>query len=187
MVHINFSNQHIFSQGVWRGIQASFLGSFVFSVILSITFGWLEQSLEAILPIMMGSLFLFWFLFCLTVIPNIMGGMLLVWAINKLSAYKPVHVDDAVLIGFVLGAVITAGVEALGLAIFWLMVNAEKPNQIFHPFADPLLNAYLLGGIFLGGLVGGYVGQRFMRHLLTKQEKLLASAAADVHFTAETD
>lgn len=187
MVHINFSNQHIFSQGVWRGIQASILGSFVFSVILSIAFWWLEQSLEAILPIIAGSFFLFWSLFCLTVIPNIMGGIVLVWAINKLSTYKPVHVDDAVLIGFLVGLAIMAGIEAFGLAIIWLMANAEKPNDPFYPFADPLLNAYLLGGLFLGGLVGGYIGQRFMRHLLAKQEKLLASAAADVHFTAEPE
>lgn len=183
MVHINFTQQYILSLGVRHGLQASFFGSLLFSILLPSIFAW--GTLETIADIMLGAFFLFWLLLGWSFIPCIIGGMVLVWATNKLSIYKPVHVDDAVLIGFLIGSVITAGIEGVGVFTFWLLANAEKPNQPFTLFTDPTFYAFTFGCLFLGGLVGGYVGQRFMRHLLAKQEMLLSAAAADVHFTAE--
>lgn len=189
MVHINFTKSDIIAYGVLRGLQISFFGSFIFATLFVFIFMWMEPSSEPapfkVLEIIGMSLVTVWpFLSC-SILPSILSGITLVYAINKLSTYKPIDVDDAVLVGFLTGMVATGITEGLGLLILALIANAEKPNQPFTLFTDPTFYGFSLGGIFLGGLVGGYVGQRFMRHLLAKQEMLLSAAAADVHFTAE--
>lgn len=118
MLNLGFTPSQIIQKGIWSGLLATLIGSLTFTMME--TFFMLTLSISGLnrFPILklldvFGVFvvfvpFVFCFVALLTFLPNLVGGVLMVWGINQYSQYKPVFKNQAISIGSGIGSVIAS-------------------------------------------------------------------------------